>query len=152
MISCNDVHRFVPEIGPQPGIPFLHIAEATADAIDRRGLRRVALLGVRKTMEGDFYPEIFRRRRIETAIPDSAQRAFVHDRIYAEHAQGVFTADTRLGYQKIIDDLASRGAEGVVLACTEIPLLLQPDQISIPSFSTTEIHCAAAVDHAIAKV
>ena len=100
VVSRNDVHRFIPEMEPQLGIPFLHIAEATADAIDRRGLRRVALLGVRKTMERDFYPEIFQQHRIETAIPDDAQRAFVHDRIYNELAQGVFTADTRLATKR----------------------------------------------------
>ena len=151
VISCNDVHRFVPEIAPNLAIPFLHIAEATADAIGAQGLRKVALLGVRKTMEGDFYPDIFARRGIETLVPNESERAFVHDSIYDELVLDVFTDETRRGYQKIIRDLGMRGAEGVVLGCTEIPLLLRPDQILIPSFSTTELHCAAAVEQAVSE-
>ncbi|MEW5425164.1 aspartate/glutamate racemase family protein [Amorphus sp. 3PC139-8] len=145
VITCNDVHRFVPEIAPQISIPFLHIAEPTAEAIVEAGLRRVALLGVRKTMEGDFYPEIFASHGIETIVPDEAERAYVHERIYEEMVRDVFTDETRDGYLQIIAALAERGAEGVVLACTEIPLLLSPDQIPIPSFSTTQLHCQAAV-------
>ena len=146
VISCNDVHRFVPDIAPHLSIPFLHIAEATAAAIKAQGLRKVALLGVRKTMEGDFYPKIFERHGIETLIPTEPERAYIHDRIYDELVHDVFTDKTRRGYLDVIDALTSRGAEGVVLGCTEIPLLLSPDQIPIPSFSTTELHCAAAVE------
>lgn len=150
VISCNDVHRFVPDIAPHLSIPFLHIAEATAAAIKAQGLRKVALLGVRKTMEGDFYPKIFERHGIETLIPTEPERAYIHDRIYDELVHDVFTDRTRRGYLEVIDALASRGAEGVVLGCTEIPLLLSPDQIPIPSFSTTELHCAAAMERAVA--
>lgn len=148
VISCNDVHRFVPDIAPHITIPFLHIAEATAAAIKAQGLRKVGLLGVRKTMEGDFYPKIFERHGIETLIPAEPERAYIHDRIYDELVHDVFTDKTRRGYLEVIDALTSRGAEGVVLGCTEIPLLLSPDQIPIPSFSTTELHCAAAVEQA----
>lgn len=148
VISCNDVHRFVPDIAPHLSIPFLHIAEATAAAIKAQGLRKVGLLGVRKTMEGDFYPKIFERHGIETLIPTEPERAYIHDRIYDELVHDVFTDKTRRGYLEVIDALTSRGAEGVVLGCTEIPLLLSPDQIPIPSFSTTELHCAAAVERA----
>lgn len=148
VISCNDVHRFVPDIAPHITIPFLHIAEATAAAIKAQGLRKVGLLGVRKTMEGDFYPKIFERHGIETLIPTEPERAYIHDRIYDELVHDVFTDKTRRGYLEVIDALTSRGAEGVVLGCTEIPLLLSPDQIPIPSFSTTELHCAAAVERA----
>ena len=150
VISCNDVHRFVPEIAPQINIPFLHIAEPTAIEIKRQGLKTVSLLGVRKTMEGVFYPEIFNRHGIATVIPSDEERAYVHDKIYHELVKGTFTEATRKGYLSVIEQLSSRGAEGVVLACTEIPLLLSPDQIPVPSFSTTELHCQAAVEHAIA--
>ena len=146
VMSCNDIHRFVPEIAPKLSIPFLHIAEATADAIEKLQLKTVALLGVRKTMEGDFYPEIFEKRNIATIIPKDQERTYIHDRIYDELARDIFTDKTRSGYLEVIDNLASRGAEGVVLGCTEIPLLLTPSQISIPSFSTTELHCGAAVE------
>ncbi len=152
VISCNDVHRFVPQITPHIAIPFLHIADATADAIKGRGLKKVTLLGVRKTMEGDFYPDNFRQHGIDILIPTDDERTFIHDRIYDELVHNRFTSETRSGYQNIIDNLAGRGAEGVVLGCTEIPLLLKPGQISIPSFSTTELHCIAAVERAISWV
>ncbi len=145
-MSCNDIHRFVPEIG----IPFLHIAEATSRAIKEKDLTSVALLGVRKTMEEDFYPRIMSQHGIKTLIPDEHEKSYIHDKIYEELVQNVFTNETRAGYLGIIQNLARRGAEGVVLGCTEIPLLLPPETINIPSFSTTELHCQAAVERAIA--
>ena len=151
LLTANDVHRFVPQIAPQLGIPILHIAEPTAEAIRARGLKKVALLGVRKTMEGDFYPDIFTGHDIETIIPDEDERATIHGLIYDELVHDIFTDKTRARFLAIIDALASRGAEGVVLACTEIPLLLSAEQIPIPSFSTTELHCRAAVEMANAR-
>lgn len=149
VICCNDVHRFVPKIAPKIGIPFLHIADATAAAIDKAGLKSVSLLGVRETMEGDFYPEIFSARGIDTHVPNEAERAYIHDKIYDELNLNHFTEETREGYLNVIGQLTSRGAEGTVLACTEIPLLLSPEQIPTPSFSTTELHCQAAIAKAI---
>ena len=149
VICCNDVHRFVPEIEPKIGIPFLHIAEATSQAIEAAGLGTVALLGVRKTMEGDFYPRIFAGHGIETIVPNEDEKTFIHDTIYAELVNDVFTDKTREGYVNVVQDLAARGAQGVVLGCTEIPLLLRPEDIGIPSFSTTELHCQAAIDKAV---
>ncbi len=150
VISCNDVHRFVPEIEPEIGIPFLHIADATGAAIERMGLKTVGLLGVRKTMEGDFYPDILAKRGIQTLLPDEPDRSTVHDRIYDELVMNVFTDATRATYVQIIERLGERGAQGVVLGCTEIPLLLTPEQIPMPSFSTTELHCKAAINLALA--
>jgi aspartate racemase len=150
VISCNDVHRFVPEIEPEIGIPFLHIADATGAAIERMGLKTVGLLGVRKTMEGDFYPDILAKRGIQTLPPDEPDRSTVHDRIYDELVMNVFTDATRATYVQIIERLGERGAQGVVLGCTEIPLLLTPEQIPMPSFSTTELHCKAAINLALA--
>ncbi|MBJ3776817.1 aspartate/glutamate racemase family protein [Acuticoccus mangrovi] len=149
VITCNDVHRFVPELAPRLGVPFLHIAEATAAAILAEGLSRVALLGVRKTMEGDFYPSILSRHGIETIVPNEAERAEIHATIYDELVRDVFREETRARYRAIVEALAARGAEGVILGCTEIPLLVGPQDLSIPSFSTTELHCAAAVARAI---
>lgn len=151
VISCNDVHRFVPEIAPQIGIPFLHIAEAAAAEIKRQGLSKVSLLGVRKTMEGDFYPEIFQTHGIATLIPGETDRAYIHDKIFDELVKDTFTEATRAGYVEVIERLSAEGAEGTVLACTEIPLLLSPDQVPVPSFSTTELHCQAAVKQAIGR-
>jgi len=149
VISCNDAHRFISEISPQIGIPFLHIAEPTAAAIGKKGLSSVSLLGVRKTMESKFYPDIFTAHGIETLLPNDEEREYVHNKIYNEMVFDLFRQETREGYLNVIKQLAKRGAEGVVLACTEIPLLLTPELIPMPSFSTTELHCRAAVEKAI---
>jgi len=114
------------------------------------GLKTVGLLGVRKTMEGDFYPDILAKRGIQTLPPDEPDRSTVHDRIYDELVMNVFTDATRATYVQIIERLGERGAQGVVLGCTEIPLLLTPEQIPMPSFSTTELHCKAAINLALA--
>lgn len=150
VISCNDVHRFVPAVAPQIGIPYLHIAEVTAQAIKQQSLRKVALLGVMKTMEGDFYQGILDQHGIETLVPEPHERAYVHDKIMDEMVANVFTDETKSGYLDLIGTLNQRGAEGVILGCTEIPLLLSDNEIPIPSFSTTELHCQAAIEQALA--
>lgn len=149
VITCNDVHRFVPAIQPLITIPFLHIADVTAAAVAARGLRRVAIIGVRKTMESDFYPEILERHGVEAIIPSEAEKAFIHDSIYDELVHNRFRDETRQEYQRIITALGERGADCVALACTEIPLLLRPEDAPLPAFSTTELHCKAAVAQAI---
>lgn len=149
VITCNDVHRFVPEIEPMVSIPFLHIAPVTAAAIKAQGLRSVAILGVRKTMESDFYPKIFSEHDLEAVIPNEAEKAYIHDSIYDELVRNDFRDSTRREYQSIIRALGSRGADCVALACTEIPLLLSAEQSPLPAFSTTELHCKAAVERAL---
>ncbi|MEM9602612.1 MAG: amino acid racemase [Pseudomonadota bacterium] len=149
VIACNDVHRFVPEIEALVSVPILHIADATAVAVKARGLSAVSLLGVRKTMEGRFYPDVLASHGIETIVPSEDERAYVHDTIYAELVHNRFHDATRAGYLRVMARLAKRGAEGVVLACTEIPLLLTPEQVPMPAFSTTELHCLAAVEKAL---
>lgn len=145
VITCNDVHRFVPAIEPTLGIPFLHIAQVTADAIKFQGLKRAAILGVRKTMESDFYPATFAENGLDTIIPNEAEKTFIHDSIYQELVKNCFLDETRERYKEIIADLGRRGADCVALACTEIPLLLPPEASPLPAFSTTELHCRAAV-------
>lgn len=151
VISCNDVHRFVPTLEPELHIPFLHIAQVTAAVIQARGLKRAAILGVRKTMEGDFYPEMLAACGIEVMVPREEEKRFIHDSIYQELVQNRFLESTRRRYQDIIASLQKRGADCVALACTEIPLLLSPDDSPLPAFSTTELHCQAAVAKALAK-
>lgn len=148
VVCCNDVHRFVPVIAPSLGIPFLHIADAVAEAVRARGLRSVALLGVTKTMEADFYPERMARLGIETILPNEREKDFVHDTIYAELVHDVFDPQTRARYLELVDALSARGAEGVVLGCTELPLLLRADDTDVPLFDTVELHCRAAVARA----
>ncbi|UOM35495.1 aspartate/glutamate racemase family protein [Acuticoccus sp. I52.16.1] len=149
VITCNDVHRFVPQIEPALSIPFLHIAAVTGEAIAARGLKRPAVLGVRKTMESDFYPEIFARYGLEAVIPVEAEKRFIHESIYDELVHNRFLDRTRALYRGVIEDLGARGADCVALACTEIPLLISPEQSPLPAFSTTELHCRAAVDRAL---
>lgn len=149
VITCNDVHRFVPEISKSVKIPFLHIAQVTADAISARGLKKVAILGVRKTMEEDFYPSVFAHNGLETIVPNETEKEFIHNSIYDELVQNQFLTSTRIQYKFIINRLSERGADCVALACTEIPLLLSVEQSPIPAFSTTEIHCLAAVKRAL---
>lgn len=150
VITCNDVHRFVPDIAPRIGIPFLHIVDVTATAIRSRGLSRVALLGVRKTMEGTFYPERLASRGIATIVPEDDEKRFVHDTIYEELVRDVFRPQTKAAYLDLVRRLAQRGAEGVVLGCTEIPLLIEERDIDVPLFDTTELHCRAAIEAALA--
>lgn len=150
MICCNDVHRFVPAIRLRVSIPFLHIAEATALAIKAKGLKTVALLGVRKTMEEPFYPEILARHGIETIIPEEPEKDFVHRTIYEELVKDVFLPETRGRYAELIETLEKRGAQGTILGCTEIPMLIGADDVETPVFSTTEIHCRAGIEMALA--
>lgn len=150
VITCNDVHRFVPDLRNDLDIPFLHIAEVTARAVRAGGLGKVAILGVRKTMESDFYPAILAADGIEALIPDEDEKRFIHDSIYEELVHNRFRAETRAAYQRIIAAMGERGADCVALACTEIPLLLAPEDSPLPAFSTTELHCRAAVALALA--
>jgi len=149
VIACNDVHRFVPTLEHEVNLPFLHIVDTTAAAIVESGLDTVGLLGVRKTMELDFYPERLSARGIATLVPDEPDRSRVHESIYEELVHDVFTDRTRARYIEIIERLVDRGARGIVLGCTEIPLLLSSSDVDVPLFSTTELHCRAAVARAI---
>lgn len=149
-LCCNGAHQFVPQVEREISIPFLHIADATARKVHAAGLNRVALLGVRNTMEQTFYPDILARRGIETMIPNDAERGYIHDSIQRELANNIFRDDTRRHYIEIIKGLQSRGAQGVILGCTEIPLLVRPDDTTVLTFSTTELHCQAVVERALA--
>lgn len=149
VITCNDVHRFVPDIQPDIDIPFLHIAQVTAEAIKAKGLSKVAILGVRKTMEETFYPDILALNGVDILIPNEEEKEYIHNSIYDELVHNHFSNKTREEYKKIISALGQRGADCVALACTEIPLLLTPEDAPIDAFSTTELHCRAAVSKAL---
>ena len=150
VLACNGIHRYLPVVQPQISIPFLHIADATAEEIKKEGLKTVALLGVRATMEGTFYTEALKGHGIETIVPDDEERDIIQDSLMTEVLKGVFRDETRQKFVDIIRALHGRGAEGAVLGCTEIPLLVRPDDVEIVTFSTTEIHCRATVERAIA--
>ncbi len=148
-LCCNGAHQFVPQVEREISIPFLHIAEATARKIQSAGMDRVALLGVRDTMEQNFYPQVLARYGIKTMIPNDAERTYIHDSIQRELAQNIFRDETRRHYVEIMMGMQSRGAQGAILGCTEIPLLIRPDDTSVVTFSTTELHCQAIVERAL---
>ncbi|MDT8999994.1 aspartate/glutamate racemase family protein [Paucibacter sp. APW11] len=149
LIGTNTMHKVAPEVQARLDVPLLHIADATAAAIQAAGVRRVALLGTRYTMEQPFYREHLARHGIECLTPDEAGRAEVHRIIFEELCQGHCLARSRAVLQALIAELQQQGAEGVILGCTELPLLLQPEDVALPLFDTTRLHALAAVDFAL---
>jgi len=151
VICTNTMHLMADDVQKAIGIPLLHIADATADAVHAAGIGTVALLGTRFTMEHDFYRgRLQLRRGLDVLIPDDDGRTVVHDIIYEELVRGVIEDDSRASYLSIIDSLIADGAEGVIAGCTEIELLVKPDDVDVPYFPTTLIHAMAAVDWALA--
>jgi len=150
VICTNTMHRMADEIQAASTLPLLHIADATANAINASGVDTVGLLGTRFTMEGDFYRgKLEREHGLRVLIPDETGRELVHHVIYTELIQGNIRAESRQAYLEIIAQLQSRGAQGVILGCTEIPLLIKSEDAPIPVFDTTTIHAQAAVDWAL---
>ena len=150
VLCTNTMHRVADVIEEAIDVPFLHLADATAEAIKRAGLVRVALLGTRYTMEQDFYRgRLERRHGIEVSVPDEVDRGTVHDVIYRELVRGIVNEESRMAYLDIIDRLVDEGAEGVIAGCTEIELLVTPDDVQCPYFPTTRLHALAAVDAAL---
>ena len=150
VICANTMHQLAPDIEAAVRLPIIHIADAAAGAIKARGLGTVALLGTRYTMEMDFYRgRLASRHGLTVIVPDGPQRDIVHRIIYDELGQGVIRDESRRAYVGIIEDLVRRGAQGVILGCTEIPLLIQQKDSPVPVFDTTALHAAAAVDFAL---
>ena len=150
VICANTMHQLAPDIEAAVRLPIIHIADAAAGAIKARGLGTVALLGTRYTMEMDFYRgRLASRHGLTVIVPDGPQRDIVHRIIYDELGQGVIRDESRRAYVGIIEDLVRRGAQGVILGCTEIPLLIKQKDSPVPVFDTTALHAAAAVDFAL---
>lgn len=149
ILGANTMHRFYPEVEAAVNIPVIHIARVTAEAIKRAGLTRIGLLGTKFTMELPFYTEILKEYGIETFIPEKDERDFLQRTISDELGKGIFTSATRERYIAIIRSLADKGAEGVILGCTEIPMLISAEESPLPSFDTTMLHSKAAVDFAL---
>ena len=150
LLCTNTMHKVADEMQASVGIPLLHIADATAEAIHAKQMKKVALLGTKFTMDNDFYKERLSRYGIETIIPNEKERDFIHSSIFEELGKNIFTGETKQKYLEIIENMSEQGAEGVIFGCTEIPMLLKPVDCPIPSFDTTLIHARAAVDFALA--
>lgn len=150
VLCTNTMHKFAEEIGGAIAIPILHIVDATAGEIKNRGFHTVGLLGTRFTMEEDFYSGRLKDKHgIATVIPDKADREIVHQVIMDELSRGTINPGSRKAYLRIISGLAEKGAQGVILGCTEIPLLVSEEPGGIPLFDTTTLHARAAVHRAL---
>mgnify|MGYP002724332722 CR=1 FL=1 len=149
VICTNTMHLMAPDIESGTGLKVIHIAEATGDEILKRGVKKVLLLGTKFTMEGTFYREKLEEKGIEVIIPTESDRQVIHDIIYNELILGDFNSESRRKYVEIINKAAAIGVTGVVLGCTEIPLLIKDKDVDIEVFDTTEIHAKAAIEHAI---
>lgn len=153
MICTNTMHKMAPEVQNAIGIPILHIADATGMEIRAAGIQRVGLLGTRFTMEGEFYRvRLEKIHGLEVIIPEELERDLVHHVIYDELCLGKIDNGSRKGFQEIIANLAAQGAQGIILGCTEIGMLIKPEDSPIPLFDTTRIHSKFAVDVALGMV
>ena len=150
VLCTNTMHLLADRIEAAIDVPFLHLADATADAVRAAGVGKVALLGTRYTMEREFYVDRLRRHGLEVLVPLEPDRSLVHDVIYDELVRGVVRDSSRSAYLAVIERLVDRGAEGVIAGCTEIELLVGPDDVAVPYFPTTRLHAEAAVAASLA--
>ena len=152
VICTNTMHKLMPQVEAAIHIPILHIADTTARQVSADGLHTIGLLGTRFTMEQDFYKgRLTDHFDLNVVTPDDADRTIVHDVIYDELCLGVVQDASRTEYLRIMDDLTARGAQGVILGCTEIALLVKPEHTSIRLYDTTRLHALAAVDWALSE-
>lgn len=152
VICTNTMHKMAEEVQKSIEIPLLHIADATADKIKEQGLKKIGLLGTKFTMEEDFYKgRLSKMFGLEVVIPNEEEREIIHNILYSELCLGEIRSLSKDKFIRIIKNLAARGAEGIVLGCTEIPLLIKQEDCEIPLFDTTRIHARAAVEYALKK-
>lgn len=149
MIGANTMHKIADEVQAEINIPVIHIADAVATAIKEKHLKKVALLGTRYTMQLEFYKERLLRQGIAVNIPGEKDIEFINKCIYDEFSKGVFFPERKEQFIQIIRTLTDAGNEGVILGCTEIPILIKQTDCSVPVFDTTRIHALAAVDFAL---
>lgn len=149
VLCANTMHMIANELEKNLEIPLIHIATATADAIAAKGLKKVGLLGTKFTMERPFFRDKLNDQNIEVLIPDEEDREFIHYTIFEEFGRNLFKPETKQFYLDVMHKLVAQGAEGIVMGCTEIPMLIGPDDIDIPLFDTAQIHSDAAVEFAL---
>jgi aspartate racemase len=149
MIGANTMHKVADEVQARVYIPLIHLVNAVAAEINKQSVSTVALLGTKYTMQLDFYKNILAENGIQTIIPGNEDVEYINQTIYNEFSKNIFLPQTKSGYLAIIDKLQQRGAGGVILGCTEIPILLKQPDCMLPLFDTAKIHCAAAVDWAL---
>lgn len=152
VLCTNTMHKLARSIEEAVNIPLLHIADPTGEAVHAAGIDSIGLLGTRFTMEHDFYKgRLVEKFGLNVLMPDDAGRTVVHDIIYQELVLGIVREESRSAYQAVMNDLVSRGAQGIILGCTEIELLIKPEHSPVPTFDTTHLHALAAVDWALSE-
>ncbi|MDO6744097.1 aspartate/glutamate racemase family protein [Tenacibaculum soleae] len=144
LICANTMHITIDEVQQAVNIPVIHIANATGELILEKKLKKVGLLGTKYTMEKTFYTNVLKSMGVEVIIPNKEDRTIIHDIIYNELAKGVLNETSKKVYLTIIDKLSKAGAEGIILGCTEIPLLIKQNDVDLPIFDTTTIHATKA--------
>jgi aspartate racemase len=150
VLCTNTMHKLVDQITASVNIPFLHIADATAEKIVAAGMKKIGLLGTCFTMEHDFYKgRLIQNFGLDVLVPNKTDRDIVHRVIYEELVLGEIVDTSRAGYKRIIKALVDHGAQGIILGCTEIELLVKQEDSSVPLFPTTSIHAVAAVEFAL---
>jgi aspartate racemase len=150
VLCTNTMHKVAGAIEAETTVPFLHIADTAARAVGAAGVRRIGLLGTAFTMEQEFYRDRLASHGLDIVVPEPADRADVHRIIFDELVLGIVTEQSRDVYRGVIDRLVAAGAEGVILGCTEIELLVRAEDSPVPVFPTTRLHIEAAVDVALA--
>ncbi|TAL85362.1 MAG: aspartate/glutamate racemase family protein [Rhodanobacter sp.] len=150
LICANTMHKVAPAIEAAVTIPLLHVVDATAHVVRQAGFGKVGLLGTRFTMEQGFYVERLQQQGLDVLLPDADDRAMIHRVIYEELCQGRLLDSSRDDYRRVMAALVDRGAQAIVLGCTEIPLLVEDRDAAVPLFDTTRVHAEAAVAWALA--
>lgn len=145
-LCANTLHMYYDHLSEKLAVPIIHIAEATAKEIKQNNFSRVGLLGTQLTMEGNFYTDVLKKNGIERFVPEKEDRIYINEKITTELFQLQFKEETRKRFLEIMNDLSSKGAEGIILGCTEIPLLIKAEHTNLPLFDTLEIHANAIVD------
>lgn len=149
VLCANTLHQYVEQLDDEVKLPIVHIADATAAEIKRKNISTIGLLGTKFTMEMDFYTKRLSDAGINSIIPEKSERLFIHSVIMNELLKEDYRQESKKKFLEIINDLEQKGAEGIVLGCTEIPLLIKQQDTHLPVFNTLEIHSKAAVDFAI---
>jgi len=149
VLCANTLHQYADELQEKIELPIVHIADATAAEIKKQRLSKIGLLGTKFTMEMDFYTKKLSSAGIESLVPEKPERLFIHDTIMNELLREIFKPEAKKRFLEIIRDLEQKGAKGIVLGCTEIPLLIKQQDTHLPVFNTLEIHARAAVDFAL---
>ena len=149
VLCANTTHIFADDLQDRIPVPLIHIGESIANEINKMDFKKVGLLGTKTTMEKDFLKSKLKERNIDIIIPEINDRDYIHNSIINELIKNIFSDKTRKEFIRIIKGLKNMGAEGIILGCTEIPLLIKQDDVDIPLFDTTYIHSVSAVDFAL---